>query len=81
MDFLKDTFHDIPEDETRRMLGSAAAEVFGFDTEALQPLVDRIGPTPADLGQGDADLSKWDSLKAAGRSWITGVESMPAGIV
>ena len=25
------TFHDIPMDETRRMLGLAAAEVFGFD--------------------------------------------------
>ena len=79
-EFLEGAFCDIPEDETRRMLGTSAADVFNFDTEALAPLVDRIGPTPEDLGQVGVDLSKWDNLKAAGRPWITGREALPAGI-
>jgi predicted TIM-barrel fold metal-dependent hydrolase len=79
-DWLKKTFHDIPIDETRRMLGLAAAETFGFDVAALQPLADKIGPTPTDLGQlGDgktaADLeARWADVKAAGRHWLTGHE-------
>ena len=44
-------FCDIPRDETAAMLGGNAAEVYGFDVEALAPLVDRIGPTPEELGQ------------------------------
>ncbi len=35
--WLSKTFHDIPVGETRRMLGLAAAEVFGFDVEKLAP--------------------------------------------
>ena len=42
------------------MLGLNAAEVYGFDVDALRPLADRIGPTPAELGQDGADLAKWD---------------------
>ena len=75
-EFLRDAFHDIPTDETRAMLGTNAAEVFGFDVDALQPLVDRIGPTPGDLGHDrDRNLSKWDRLREAGRPWLTGIES------
>lgn len=37
---------------------------------------EQIGPTPADLGQGDGrDLSKWDALRTAGRPRLTGVET------
>lgn len=73
---LREAFHDIPTDETRAMLGTNAAEVFGFDTDALEPLVDRIGPTLAELGHDDQrDLSHWDHLREAGRPWQTGVES------
>ena len=39
----------MPEDETRRILGLTAAEVYGVDLEALAPLVDKIGPTIADV--------------------------------
>jgi len=72
------TFFDIPIGETRQMLGLNAAEIFGFDVEALAPLAEKIGPTPADLGQlGDgrtaADLeAKWAGVKEVGRHWITG---------
>ena len=62
----------LPVDETAAMLGVNAAEVYGFDVDALAPLVDRIGPTPDDLGQTGADLSKWAALAEAARPWITG---------
>ena len=60
-------------------MGLNAAEFYGFDTEALAPLIDRIGPTPEELGQTDpAETSqKWEALAAAGRPWITGVEAVP----
>jgi predicted TIM-barrel fold metal-dependent hydrolase len=76
--WLKKTFHDIPIDETRRMVGEAAAEIFNFDLAALRPLADKIGPTPAELGQLDgdptgADLTRrWAKTKAVGRHWLTG---------
>ena len=76
--FLKSAFWDIPVDESERMLGLAAAEFYGFDVEALRPLADRVGPTPADLGQTTADAAtareKWNELRDAGRSWITHIE-------
>jgi hypothetical protein len=82
---LKKTFFDIPIDETRRMLGLAAGEVFGFDMGKLQALADKIGPTPTELGQlGDgrtaADLeARWADAKAAGRHWLTG-HDFPLGV-
>jgi hypothetical protein len=54
--------------------------MYGFDEAALRPLADKVGPTPAELGQEGVDLSKWDELRAAGRPWLTGVEALPAGI-
>jgi predicted TIM-barrel fold metal-dependent hydrolase len=33
----------VPADETRRMMGETAADVFGFDLPALQKLAERIG--------------------------------------
>ena len=33
----------VPPEEARKMLGGNAAELWGFDTEALRPVVDRIG--------------------------------------
>ena len=74
-EWLQKAFHDIPVDETRSMLGLTAASVYGFDVGALEPLVDRIGPTPSDLGQSSVDESRWASLREAGRPWITGVEA------
>ena len=76
--WLKKTFHDIPIDETRRMVGLAAAEVYGFDLAALQPHADRIGPTPRDFGQitdddptGSRLVTRWASTKSVGRHWLT----------
>jgi len=80
-DWLRDAFHDIPYDETARMLGLNAAEFYGFDVGVLRPIADRIGPAPGELGQTGDDLAKWEPLRAAGRSWITGVEVTPVALV
>ena len=53
-EFLGEAFCDIPVDETEQILGLNAAEFYGFDVDALQPIADEIGPTPEDLGQTDA---------------------------
>jgi predicted TIM-barrel fold metal-dependent hydrolase len=75
-EWLHDAFCDIPEDETRRMLGLNAADVYGFDPPALTPLADRIGPAPDELGQTGQGLEKWADLAAAGRPWLTGKEAL-----
>ena len=75
---LETTFFDIPVEETRRILGLATADAFGFDVEALRPLAEKIGPTPADLGQLSdtqtaADLTaRWATVREVGRHWLTG---------
>ena len=43
--WIRERFKDVPEDETRRILGLTAAGVYDVDLDALQPLVERIGPT------------------------------------
>lgn len=67
---LSETFGDVPVEETRKMLGEVAAEVYNFDLGALAPVIEKIGPTPEDLGQDDsANSSKWAHAKAVGRFW------------
>jgi predicted TIM-barrel fold metal-dependent hydrolase len=48
-EWLRERFHDVPEHETRRILGLNAVDVYRFDPEVLAPLVERIGPTVDDL--------------------------------
>jgi len=75
-EFLKSRFWDIPVDETARILGLNHVDFYGFDAAALQPIADRVGPTPADLGQDDAvSVPKWAPFKESGRPWLTGVEA------
>jgi hypothetical protein len=77
-EFLKERFWDIPVDETAQILGLNQAEFYGFDLDALQPVADRIGPTPEDLGQTDPSVfAKWDAYKEVGRPWLTGEEAGP----
>lgn len=47
--WIAERFRDVPEDECRRILGTNAAELYRVDVAALGDLVDRIGPTPADV--------------------------------
>ncbi|HEY1740483.1 MAG TPA: amidohydrolase family protein, partial [Acidimicrobiia bacterium] len=42
---LRASLADATEDEMRLMLGRTAADVYGFDFDALQTVADRIGPT------------------------------------
>lgn len=39
-------FSDVDPAEVRRMLGENAAELYGFDLEALRPLAEKVGITP-----------------------------------
>ncbi|HZJ27658.1 MAG TPA: amidohydrolase family protein [Acidimicrobiia bacterium] len=55
--WMRERFKDVSTDETRRMLGETAAEVYGVDRAALAPLVQRIGPTPDDV-HGDTPLER-----------------------
>lgn len=75
-EFLKSRFWDIPVDETARILGLNHVDFYGFDAAKLRPIADRVGPTPADLGQDDAvSIPKWAPFKESGRPWLTGVEA------
>ena len=66
-EFLKDRFWDIPIDETEQILGLNQADFYGFDLDKLQPIADRIGPTPDDLGQTDESVfAKWEPYKKVG---------------
>jgi predicted TIM-barrel fold metal-dependent hydrolase len=76
-DWLRRAFSDIPRDETAQILGGNAAALYGFDTDALRPLADHVGPTPEELGQDGSGLDKWDDLRRAGRPWLTGDEAAP----
>lgn len=42
---LRWLFSDLPEADVRRMVGGNAAELYGFDLDALVPVAQRIGPT------------------------------------
>ncbi len=55
--WIRERFREVPEDETRRILGLTAAEVYRVDLAAIAPLVDRIGPTLEEV-HGDADLGR-----------------------
>ncbi len=46
---LRHVFGGLPEEDIRRMLGSTAVELFGFDASQLQEVADRVGPTVEDL--------------------------------
>ena len=55
--WIQRRFHDVPESETRRILGLTAADVYDVDLNALRPLAERIGPT-LDEVHGDAPLRR-----------------------
>jgi predicted TIM-barrel fold metal-dependent hydrolase len=46
---LRHTFVGWDDADLRKVLGETAARVYGFDLEALAPIADAHGPTPADL--------------------------------
>jgi predicted TIM-barrel fold metal-dependent hydrolase len=73
-EWLAKTYHDVPISETRRMIGEAAADIYGFDLASLRPHAERINVTPESLGQTDdaANVARWAGHKEVGRHWLTG---------
>ena len=52
MDSLRETFSGYPEDEARKILGTTAAEVYGFDLDFLGPIGEKIGPALSEITNG-----------------------------
>ena len=50
-EIVRHIFGGMPEDDVRRMLGTNAVELWGFDGDLLQAAADRVGPTVADLSE------------------------------
>ena len=48
---LRQVMHDLPEADKRALLGENAAKLYGFDLDALAPLVAEHGPTVEELSQ------------------------------
>jgi hypothetical protein len=46
---MRYVFAGVPEHEVRSMLGGTAAKVYGFDLDALAPVVARVGPPIDDV--------------------------------
>ena len=65
---LRSDFTKVPVEDARKLLGLTAAHCYGFDLDALRPIAERIGPTPADLGQ-DPDLRTDPEAVRAARWW------------
>lgn len=53
---LRQVFHDVDEATMRTVLGGAAADLYGFDLDALAPLARRIGPTPGEIARPLTEL-------------------------
>ncbi len=49
---LAHTFAGVEPDEVEAMVGANAAEVYGFDLDALRPVADRIGPEVGAVAAG-----------------------------
>ncbi|MBV8464081.1 MAG: amidohydrolase, partial [Acidimicrobiales bacterium] len=50
-DHLRASFAGVEPDEVAAILGGNAAEVYGFDLEALRGLADKVGPTVAEVAE------------------------------
>lgn len=48
-DALRTALADVPEHDARRILGTTAAGVYGFDLDVLEPIAERVGPEAAEL--------------------------------
>ena len=49
---LRQTFAGYAEDEARGILGTNAAQVYGFDLDVLGPVAEKVGPTLAEIVGG-----------------------------
>jgi predicted TIM-barrel fold metal-dependent hydrolase len=53
---LRAVFHDTGEAELRQLLATNAADLYGFDLDALAPVAAEHGPTVAEISQPVVDL-------------------------
>ncbi len=71
---LRASCFDVDASEMHAMLGVTAAEVYGFDVDALRPIAERVGPTIAEIRQPldayppDSTCNAFDAT-AIVRSW------------
>jgi hypothetical protein len=56
-ELVRRRFKDVPRDECRAILGHNAVGLYGIDTAALAPLVERIGPLVEDI-HGETPLQE-----------------------
>ena len=47
--WVRERFRGVDRADAERMLGRTAAEVYGVDVDALQPVVDKIGITDDEI--------------------------------
>jgi predicted TIM-barrel fold metal-dependent hydrolase len=52
-DWLRATFVDVPEAEARAILGENAVDLYGLDRKVLAAVAAEVGPTPAEILDGD----------------------------
>jgi predicted TIM-barrel fold metal-dependent hydrolase len=64
---LRRAFAGAPPDELRRVLAANAAEVYGFDLDALAPLAARVGPTVEELSEPFAGVPEGNRSPAFSR--------------
>jgi predicted TIM-barrel fold metal-dependent hydrolase len=53
---LRSRFHDMAPADLHRILAVNAAELYGFDLDALAPLAEQFGPTVAEIAEPLTDL-------------------------
>jgi len=53
---LRQRFSGVPEATMRKVLAGNAAELYGFDLDALAPLAAKVGPLPSDIAQPLVEL-------------------------
>jgi hypothetical protein len=53
---LRQVMHDLAPEQIQEIVGGNAAEVYGFDLEALRPAAARFGPTVAEIAQPLGEL-------------------------
>jgi predicted TIM-barrel fold metal-dependent hydrolase len=61
---MRNTFANVPEADTRRILGENALTAYGLDATALRLVADRIGPTPAEL-RVPLEPEEWPDFRSA----------------
>lgn len=63
---LRARFHDVPRDEVEMMLNRNAADLYGFDLDALAPLAAKVGPSVAETALAIEDVPEKELQRLSG---------------